>query len=107
MNLDVSDGLAKTSTTVFITVITAAQAVNNLADQVRAANIPAGIQNTLIDDLNAAAASFNRGNFKTGVNQLQTFIADVSSQSGKKIAPAIASGFISAAQAIINAVNAG
>jgi len=102
--LDVNDGWLTASTTVTITVITAAQAVANLVSQVGAADLPNGITNTLIGDLNAAASSFNRGSFKSGVNQLQQFTYDVNAQSGKKIDPATANTLIAAAQAIINTV---
>jgi probable HAF family extracellular repeat protein len=105
MSLEVSDGwMTNSTTTFFVTVITAAQAVNNLAGQVSAANIQSGVTNTLLGDLSAAAASFNRGSFNSGANQLQTFIADVSAQSGKKIDVATANAFIAAAQTIVSAV---
>lgn len=103
--LTVSDGAAAASTTITITVITAAQAVNNLVSQVNAANIAAGVQKTLVDDLNAAAGSFNRGNFNTGSNQIRQFIADVTAQAGKKIDNATANTLIAAAQAVISAVS--
>ena len=105
--LDVNDGWVTASTSVTVTVITAAQAVNNLAAQMNAANIPNGVTNTLLGDLNAAASSFNKGSFKTGVNQFQAFISDVNAQLGKKIDAATAGGLIGAAQAIITAVPAG
>ncbi len=78
--------------------------VNSIIAQVSAANIPSGIKSTLLGDLNAAAASFNRGDLKAGVNQLQQFIQDVSAQSGKKIDTATANTLIAAAQKIISAV---
>jgi probable HAF family extracellular repeat protein len=105
--LDVNDGWVTASTSVTVTAITAGQAVNNLAVQVNAANIPNGVKNTLLGDLTAAASSFNKGSFKTGVNQLQTFISDVNAQLGKKIDVPTAAGLIGAAQAIISAVSAG
>ena len=105
MSLEVSDGwITNSTTTFFVTVITAAQPVNNLAGQVSAANLQSGVTNTLLGDLSAAAASFNRGSFNSGANQLQTFIADVNAQSGKKIDMATSNAFISAAQAIVSAV---
>jgi len=104
VTLEVSDGWITNSTSITVTVITAAQAVNNLAGQVSAANLQSGVTNTLLGDLSAAASSFNRGSFTSGANQLQQFIADVSAQSGKKIDMATANAFISAAQAIVSAV---
>src|SRR5207249_6777945 len=94
VRLDVSDGWATTSTAIVVTVVTAAQATNNLAGQLNAAGIPSGIKSTLLSDLNGAAASFNRGSFKTGVNQMQQFVADVSAQTGKKIDTATANSLI-------------
>jgi probable HAF family extracellular repeat protein len=104
VSLDVSDGWMTSSTAMIVTVITAAQAVNNLAGQVSAASIQAGVTNTLLNDLGAAASSFSRGSFGSGVNQLQQFINDVNAQAGKKIDAATANAFITAAQAIIAAV---
>jgi|GEM_PF-1261583 len=104
IQLAVADSSATTNTTITVTVITAAQAVNKLSAQVSAANLPKGLTTTLIGDLNAAASSFNRGSFKNGVNQLQTFISDVNAQVGKKIDVGTANGFVVAAQAIISAV---
>jgi len=104
IQLAVADSSATTNTTITVTVITAAQAVNKLSAQVSAANLPKGLTTTLIGDLNAAGSSFNRGSFKNGVNQLQTFISDVNAQVGKKIDVGTANGFVVAAQAIISAV---
>ena len=105
--LEVSDGWVAASAYVTVTVLSPAQAVNNLAVQVNAANIPNGVKNTLLGNLTAAASSFNKGSFKTGVNQLQTFISEVNAQLGKKIDVPTAAGLIGAAQAIISAVSAG
>ena len=106
VTLEVSDGWITNSTSITVTVITAGQAVNNLAGQVSAANLQSGVTNTLLGDLSAAASSFNRGSFTSGANQLQQFMADVSAQSGKKIDMATANAFIAAAQAIVSAVAA-
>ena len=76
-SLEVSDGWIKNSASITLTIITPAQAVNDLAAQVSAANIPSGSTNTLLSDLNAAATSFNHANFKAGTNQLQQFVADI------------------------------
>ena len=104
--LEVSDGWVAASTYITVTVLSPAQAVNNLAAQVNAANIPTGVKNTLLGDLSAAISSFNKGNFKTGVNQLQTFIADVNAQLGKKIDVPTAGGLIGVANYVILAVTA-
>lgn len=104
VTLEVSDGWMTNSTSITVTVITAAQAVNNLSAQVSAANIQPGVKSTLINDLSAATSSFNRGSFKAGANQLQQFVSDVNAQAGKKIDATTVSAFIAAAQAIITAV---
>ena len=41
-----------------------------------AVNIQSGVKDTLLNDLNAAASSFNRGSFGSGANQLQQFIQE-------------------------------
>jgi PKD repeat protein len=107
VRLDVNDGAGTASTTITVTVITAAQAVNNLAAQVNAASIAAGVKNTLLSDLSSAASSFNRGTFNTGSNQLRQFISDVTAQAGKKIDNVTANALVVAAQAIISAASGG
>ena len=68
-----------------------------------AANIPANIKGELSASLNAAIASFDRGNQTAGVNQLQAFQNKVLAQAGKKIDQATANALIAAAQRIIDA----
>ena len=63
-----------------------------------------GIQSSLDDQLQAAAASFAAGDTTAGVNQLEAFINHVSAQSGKQIDDALADAFIMSAQQIIDAV---
>lgn len=107
VRLDVNNGVATASSTISVTISTAAQIVTILSSQVNAANIPTGVKNTLLGDLSAAISSFNKGNFKTGVNQLQTFISDVNAQLGKKIDVQTAGGLIGVANYVILAVTAG
>jgi hypothetical protein len=106
VRLDVNNGVATASSTISVTISTAVQIVTILSSQVNAASIPTGVKNTLLGDLNAAISSFNKGNFKTGVNQLQTFISDVNAQLGKKIDVPTAGGLIGVANYVILAVTA-
>jgi uncharacterized membrane protein len=107
VRLEVNNGLATASSTISVTISTAAQIVTILSSQVNAANIPTGVKNTLLGDLSAAISSFNKGNFKPGLNQLQTFISDVNAQLGKKIDVPTAGGLIGVANYVILAVTAG
>lgn len=50
----------------------------------------AGVFKTLLADLDAAAAATSRGQCKTAANDYQSFISDLSSQSGKHVAKATA-----------------
>jgi len=61
----------------------------------------AGVANTLLDDLNAAAAARVRGNCNAAGNIYESFINDVNSQTGKAIAISTASRFVSEAQFLI------
>ncbi len=86
-------------------VLTAVRAptMESLAEELNAANIPANIKGELSASLNAAIASFDRGNQTAGVNQLQAFQNKVLAQAGKKIDQATANALIAAAQRIIDA----
>jgi hypothetical protein len=87
-----------------LTVITYAQATTNIQTQVDNAGLDHGTQNSLDSQLQAATASFNKGNTTAGTNQLQAFINNVNAQRGKKISAALADMLIAEAQRIINAV---
>ncbi|MEK7674228.1 MAG: beta-propeller fold lactonase family protein [Verrucomicrobiota bacterium] len=88
-----------------LVVLTAVRAptMESLAEELNAANIPANIKGELSASLNAAIASFDRGNQTAGVNQLQAFQNKVLAQAGKKIDQATANALIAAAQRIIDA----
>lgn len=88
----------------FVIVQSPAKASRELCAQVNGYNIPSGIRNSLCASLNAAAASFDRGNMAAGVNQLRAFQNKVRAQSGKAISSATANALIAAAQRIIRAV---
>lgn len=57
----------------------------------------AGVANTLLSDLNSAAAARNHGQCKTASNDYQQFINDVRAQTGKSIAVRTASRLTSEA----------
>jgi hypothetical protein len=77
----------------------ACAAIASLIAQVQAANLPHGTQTSLLATLNAACASFERGNPIAGANQLNAFIHAV---QGKKIDSASEQAWMAAAQAIID-----
>ena len=87
-----------------LTVISWSHATMNLQDMVDHAHLDPGIQSSLDDQLQAAAASFAAGDTTAGVNQLQAFINHVSAQSGHHIDDGLADAFIMSAQQIIDAV---
>jgi autotransporter-associated beta strand protein len=89
-----------------LTVLSFAQATTNLVNQVTAANLDHGIENSLLSILDAAIDSFNRGDNATGANQLAAFANHVRAQRGKKISVALADTLIADAQRIINVAGA-
>jgi hypothetical protein len=66
--------------------------------------LASGTQNSLDAKLQAAIASFDKGNTTDGDNQLGAFINYVMAQKGKKIDAVTADALIDYAQRIINAV---
>ncbi len=107
LSYTVSDPSGNTSSaTRTVIVITASQATSNLAELLSNANLPASVTGELSASLNAAIASFERGNETAGVNQLQAFQNKVLAQAGKKIDPATADALLAATQQIIDAVTA-
>jgi hypothetical protein len=76
-------------------------AIAALRAQVLATNLPTGLERSLIAKLDAACASFDRGNTTAGVNQLGAFIQQV--EASRAIDPGSAAAWIAAAQAIIDA----
>jgi autotransporter-associated beta strand protein len=87
-----------------LTVLSFAQATTNLVNQVTAANLDHGLDNSLVSILDAAIDSFNRGNNTAAVNQLGAFENHVRAQSGHKIDAALADALLAYAQRIINVV---
>lgn len=81
---------------------TPAALTDALADVVAAAGLPSTVAGDLTSSLQAASASFARGNVSAGVNQLSAFQNKVAAQRGKKIPTATANALIAAAQNVIN-----
>ena len=85
-----------------LTVLSFAQATTNLVNQVTAANLDHGLENSLVSILDAAIDSFNRGNNTAGANQLGAFQNHVRAQRGHGIDTALADAWIAYAQRIID-----
>jgi hypothetical protein len=101
--LVVSDGLLEDTNAFTVEVITTAQAVENLMDQV-SSSWPDS--RPLLATLSAALDSIERGNTVSAINQLLAFQNKVSAQVAPS-APALAEAFIQAAQEIIDVISAG
>ncbi|PYJ02240.1 MAG: hypothetical protein DME25_16550, partial [Verrucomicrobia bacterium] len=95
----VDDGHGGTATaTVIVHVITAGEAVDDLVQQVDQANLERRNKRPLIASLKVGTASFDRGNFESGANQLRASQNKIRAQ----VAPvdaALASSLIAAAVA--------
>jgi hypothetical protein len=93
--------------TAFVTVevITPAQAVALVIEMVEDSSLSQKSQQPLLPSLQAAAASFDRGNTIAGINQLSAFQNKVQAQVGPSY-PAFASQLIAAAQAIVHSFGA-
>lgn len=94
----------------FTTVISAPDAILNLAQDVYALNLPKGTANSLLAKLHEAYQKLMDGNDKNdmaAINKLEAFINAVEAQRGKKIAEADADNLIALAQAIIDKLKAG
>jgi hypothetical protein len=103
VTLRVDDGQAYDDDLIEIQVITAGEAVEDLILKVNQGNYDRKSKRALIASLKAAAASFDRGSFESGANQLEAFQNKVRAQVGKTD-PALAAEWIALAQAIQDAV---
>jgi hypothetical protein len=103
IELVVDDGALTAENTITVQVITAAQAVNQLVSQLGAANLLDQDNQPLLATLNAAMASFGRGNFTAGRNQLTAFQNKVQVQVAASN-PALATELSLAARTIIDVV---
>jgi hypothetical protein len=106
ITLVVTDGAGGSgSTTTHVEVITAGEAVENLITKVNDAVLDRKNKRPFIATLKAGAASFDRGNATSAVNQLHAFQNKVRAQIGSTD-PALAEEWIRLAQAIIDALGA-
>lgn len=100
LTLNVNDGLATSSQTFAVEVITPAQAVERLVALVEAG---APRSHPLIATLSAAVAAIDRSNPTAAINQLQAFQNQLRAQV-LPLAPELAETFIQTAQKIIDAL---
>jgi hypothetical protein len=103
IELSVSDDVVTGTTAVTVRVITAGQAVSQLTSLAGQRDLP-GKQQPLLAVLNAAMASYNRGDFTAGNNQLSAFKNKVRAQLAPSD-PALAAQLTHAAQSILNALD--
>jgi hypothetical protein len=104
LTLRVSDGLLTSSTDLQICTISAGQRLQNSIDLVAGSAIGRLNKRPLLADLEAAVASFDRGNFTAGVNQLEAFENKVQAEF-KKGGPDQANLFIENVQQVIDALD--
>jgi hypothetical protein len=103
IDLVVNDGRLAATNRITVEVITTAQAVARLIEQVDS-TWPRS--HPLLATLSAALASFDRGNSIPGISQLLAFQNKVLAQVGPTD-PALAAGFIRGAQEILDAASGG
>jgi hypothetical protein len=103
ITLIVSDGVAASSDTITVQIFTPCNVVENLAAQVKAADLAPNERNSLLGHLNAACATFGNGNTSAGVHQLELFQTRVNNKIAPED-PALAAALNTAAQEIIDAV---
>jgi hypothetical protein len=103
IRLEVSDGRATGTATVAIEVISAGEAVEEIIRQIARPGLPRSRLRPLIVTLKAAGASFERGNFTAGRNQLGA----LQNKAGAELAridPALAAEWTEAVQMLLDAV---
>ncbi len=103
ISLVVSDGSLTATNTITVHVITAAEAVRDLALQVRDASVPSKYKHPLVEPLEDASEAFHRGHFAQGIKHLREFEEEVREHVASRYS-AIAQGLAQSAQEIIDAV---
>jgi len=104
VTLLVSDSAATGSNAVTLEIITPGEAVALLITQLSNADLARRNTRPFFASLKATMASFDRGQFDAGVNQLQAFQNKASAQIAPSD-PALAAALIATAQKIIDAVS--
>jgi len=102
--LVVYDGTDRTTNSIRFEIITPAEAVATLVAQVDDAAIARKHKHPLMASLDVAMASFDRGSFGAGINQLGAFQNKVQAQITPDY-PLVADAFIQAAQAIMDVLS--
>ncbi len=106
LGLDDTFPLGTNSASVTVEVITPTQAIGIIIDMIDNSNFGHNLTQPLLASLRAAAASFERDNPKSGVNQLGAFLNKVRAQVAP-FDPNFATHLTAAAQTIIDAVKGG
>jgi len=101
ITLVVNDGRDSATASVIFQVITAAQAVEQLILDVNESMVTRNRKHPLISTLKAACASFHRGRFHVGLNQLKAFQKKVKAQM-LQLDPASSLHLIRVSQEIMN-----
>jgi hypothetical protein len=99
--LDDTFPMGTSSTSVTVEVITPAQSIGIVIGLVDNSSLARNRKRPLVATLKAAAASFDRGDIRPGINQLMAFQNKVRAQVAP-FDPALANELIGATQAIIN-----
>ncbi len=87
-----------------MTVLTPAQASQNLIGSIERMNLPSGLTTSLVAKLNDVIASLNTGDCLSAKQSLEDFVSEAMAQSGKMLTVAQASQLIAAAQSIIDSL---
>jgi hypothetical protein len=104
ITLLVDDGTCIATTNITITVLTACEAVEDLIEKVNDSDLARKNKRPFLASLKAACASFERGNFNSGSNQLGAFINKVRAQLSRNN-PDEAALFTRCAQNIIDSMD--
>jgi hypothetical protein len=104
--LQVCDWTSTSTDTITVEVITPAEAVADLLALVESANLPAADERQLRPALQAAIRAYERGDFRRGNIQLESFINKVRARVAPRN-PVLAAAWIQMANAIITAVENG
>lgn len=90
--------------TVVITVITHAEATQQLIDTVIDLDLDNAVGNSLLGKLSNAFKSFENGQYISGANQLNAFINELEAQRGKKLTDTEVDNLILEAQRLIDSL---
>jgi hypothetical protein len=103
--VDTADNTDPTPASFTWTIVTPAEATQELIEDVEALNLERGIENSLIARLDSTIRSLENGNVRAAINSLQSFINTVEAQAGNNIPQEDADRLIASAQSIIDALS--